>query len=132
MKRVYPPSMQAVIEFRTGDPNGLHKILKTWFWRSVVLSAGLYVFSDKKSAIKNGVISASIIEAYLLYYFNKERSKRYIAKMNGKGDCGCNGKSKALPPPPVQTQAQPLDYMPSTGMASGFPQDMVSTHQAAI
>ena len=104
--------MQAVIEFRTGDPNGLAKILTTWFWRSVILSGGLYVLSDKKTAVKNGIISASIIEAYLLYYFNKERSKRYIAKANG---CDCPSK-----------EAQKVEYMPSTGMPVGFPQQMVS------
>ena len=101
MKRVYPPSMQAVIEFRTGDPDGLGKILKTWFWRSVILSAGLYAFSDKKNAVKNGVISATIIEAYLLYYFNKERSKRYMKKMNG---CDCNGKQRCSGRPQVRLE----------------------------
>jgi hypothetical protein len=107
--------MQAVIEFRTGDPNGLNKILKTWFWRSVVLSAGLYIFSDKKTAVKNGVISASIIEAYLLYYFNRERSKRYLEKMQGSS-----------------SHTKQIAYMPSTAMPAGFPQQMVSTPHSTL
>ena len=77
----YPPSIQAIIEYRTNENRGFDKILKTYVLRSAMLGLGFYFLSDKKTALKNGLIGSAIIESYLLYFFTKEKAEFYKKKM---------------------------------------------------
>ena len=77
----YPPSIQAIIEYRTSEGRGVDKIVKTYLLRSVMLSLGFYLLSDKETALKNGLIGSAVIEAYLLYFFSKEKAEYYKKRM---------------------------------------------------
>ena len=78
--KVYPPSIQAIIAFRTGQEDGLQKIVQTYLMRAAFLSAGFWLFSDRETAVKNGFLGSAIIESYLLYFYSKEWAQQRLTQ----------------------------------------------------
>ena len=69
------PSVEAVKAYYRGEKDSVARLLGTYFGRSALLALGFYIFSEKKAAVKNGLIGSGIIELYLLWYFrNKNKN----------------------------------------------------------
>ena len=67
------PSVQAIVAFYEGQPNGFKRLLGTFLGRALMLSVAYHVVAKKKDAVKLGLIGSATIEAYLLWYFRNKK-----------------------------------------------------------
>ena len=70
MNEKQPPSVQAVIAYKRGQPKALEDVVKTYLGRVVILTTAFALLDSRKGAFRRGIIGASAIEAYLFYYFS--------------------------------------------------------------
>ncbi len=67
-----PPSVNAVLSFYEGNPDGVIKLLGTFLGRGIMLSLGYKYLSNSDDPVRMGFLGSAIIETYLLWYFSRK------------------------------------------------------------